>query len=188
MTIILNYHGNLALLTLRDIFMKQLVLTIIGPDRSGLVDELSSVVLANHGNWLASNLSHLCGHFAGILQLEVAEEHLSSLENDIHAIAELDVRIEAGEELDLNTGQQLNFIITSNDRPGIVQELSSVLRHKGASILHFTSKQQSAPNWGLPLFSAEATVELPAGLNKDDIVEALESITSDLVVDIEAEA
>lgn len=168
--------------------MKQLVLTIIGPDRSGLVDELSSVVLANQGNWLASNLSHLCGHFAGILQIEVAEEHLAALEQAIHDIPDLEVKIEAGEEHIVNTCQQLNFVITSNDRPGIVQELSSVLRHKGASIIHFTSKQQSAPNWGVPLFSAEARVELPAGLNKDDVVEALESITSDLIVDIETEA
>ena len=168
--------------------MKQLVLTIIGPDRSGLVDELSSAVLANHGNWLASNLSHLCGHFAGILQLEVAEEHLSQLESAVHNIPDLEVKIEAGQEQVSDTSQKLNFVITSNDRPGIVQELSGVLRHKGASILHFTSKQQSAPNWGVPLFSAEATVSLPSGLSKDDVIEALESITSDLIVDVEAEA
>jgi glycine cleavage system regulatory protein len=165
--------------------MKQLVLTIIGPDRSGLVDELSTVVLAHHGNWLASNLSHLCGHFAGILQLEVAEEYLSELEHAIHAIPDLEVKIEAGEEQVNDTNKQLNFVITSNDRPGIVQELSSVLRHKGASILHFTSKQQSAPNWGVPLFSAEATVLLPSGLSQDEVVNALEAITADLIVDVE---
>lgn len=168
--------------------MKQLVLTIIGPDRSGLVDELSSAVLANHGNWLASNLSHLCGHFAGILQLEVPEAHLSALESAIHEIPDLDVKIEAGQAHIANTSQQLNFVITGNDRPGIVQELSSVLRHKGASIIQFNSKQQSAPNWGVPLFHAEAQVELPAGLSKEDVIEALESITSDLIVDIETEA
>ncbi len=55
--------------------MKQLVITILGKDRPGLVEDISSVVLKNHGNWLCSNLSHLLGHFAGIIQLEVAEEH-----------------------------------------------------------------------------------------------------------------
>ena len=76
-------------------------------------------------------------------------------------------------------------MITGNDRPGIVQELSSVIRHKGASIIHFTSKQQSAPNWGVPLFNAIATVHLPSGLDKSEIINALESITSDVIVDIE---
>jgi glycine cleavage system regulatory protein len=127
----------------------------------------------------------LCGHFAGILQLEFAEEYLSELEHAIHAIPDLEVKIEAGEEQVNDTNKQLNFVITSNDRPGIVQELSSVLRHKGASILHFTSKQQSAPNWGVPLFSAEATVLLPSGLSQDEVVNALEAITADLIVDVE---
>ena len=50
-----------------------------------------------------------------------------------------------GEETKHCEQSQINLVITGNDRPGIVQELSSVIRHKGASIIHFTSKQQSAP-------------------------------------------
>jgi len=42
--------------------MKQLVITILGQDRPGLVESISSVILENHGNWLSSNLSHLLGH------------------------------------------------------------------------------------------------------------------------------
>ena len=76
-------------------------------------------------------------------------------------------------------------MITGNDRPGIVQELASVIRHKGASITHLNSRQQSAPNWGVPIFSAVATVALPNGMDKDEVIDALESITSDLIVDTE---
>ncbi|HBW97879.1 MAG TPA: glycine cleavage system protein R, partial [Pseudoalteromonas sp.] len=47
------------------------------------------------------------------------------------------------------------------------------------------SRQQSAPNWGVPIFSAVATVTLPSGMNKEEVIDALESITSDLIVDIE---
>lgn len=168
--------------------MKQLVLTLIGPDRPGLVEQVSSTILQHNGNWLASNLSHLCGHFAGILQVEVPEEHLQGLKLELHNIDELEVKIEAGNEVLNDRSNQLNFVITGNDRPGIVQELSNVIRHKGASIIHFTSKQQSAPNWGVPLFNAVATVELPQGLHKDDVISALESITADLMVDVETAA
>ena len=66
-----------------------------------------------------------------------------------------------------------------------MHELSSVIKHKGGNIVQFTSNQQSAPNWGVPLFNAVATIELPAGLNKEAIVEALESLATDLIVDIE---
>jgi glycine cleavage system regulatory protein len=166
--------------------MKQLVITILGQDRPGLVENISSAILDNHGNWLSSNLSHLLGHFAGIIQIEVAEEHLQSLQNALNALPKLDVRIETGNtEIEATEREQLNFVITGNDRPGIVQELASVIRHKGANITHLNSRQQSAPNWGVPIFSAVATVTLPNGLNKDEVIDALESITSDLIVDVE---
>lgn len=168
--------------------MKQLVLTVIGPDKPGLVDALSTLVLDNHGNWLASNLSHLAGHFAGIIQVEVDEEHLQTLQDALNAIDELNVKIELGAHDVIDKKEKLRFVITGNDRPGIVQELSSVIRHKGVNIVHFNSKQQSAPNWGAPIFYAEATVILPQGMRGDEIIEALESIANDIFVESEQEA
>lgn len=176
----------LSLALKRELFMKQLVITILGKDRPGLVENISSVVLENHGNWLSSNLSHLLGHFAGIIQLEVVEEHFQSLQSALNALPKLDVRIEAGNtEIEQSSLEQINLVITGNDRPGIVQELASVIRHKGANITHLNSRQQSAPNWGVPIFSAVATVTLPNGMNKEEVIDALESITSDLIVDTE---
>jgi len=166
--------------------MKQLVITILGKDRPGLVENISSVVLKNHGNWLSSNLSHLVGHFAGIIQLEVAEEHFPSLQSALNKLPKLDVHIETGNtEIEPSTLEQINLVITGNDRPGIVQGLASVIRHKGANITHLNSRQQCAPNWGGVIFSAVATVTLPNGMDKDEVIEALESITSDLIGDIE---
>ncbi|ATC95926.1 glycine cleavage system protein R [Pseudoalteromonas tunicata] len=167
--------------------MKQLVLTLIGEDKPGLVEQLSAIILQHNGNWLASNLSHLCGHFAGILQVEVPESHHQDLTNALHSFDQLEIKIEEGSHQAPDTTNHLNFVITGNDRPGIVQELSSIIRHKGASIVHFTSKQQSAPNWGVPLFNAVATVELPKGMDKNEVVLALESLTSDVIVDIETD-
>ncbi len=165
--------------------MKQLILTVIGQDKAGLVEQLATVIASHQGNWMASNLSHLGGYFAGILQLEVPEEHLFALTTELERMADLDIKIQQGLHSEVHLDKQLQFVITGNDRPGIVRELSSVIKHKGANIIHFESSKQSAPNWGVPLFHAIATVELPVGLNKDEVVKALEAIASDVVVDIE---
>ena len=165
--------------------MKQLILTVIGQDKAGLVEQLATVIASHQGNWMASNLSHLGGYFAGILQLEVPEEHLFGLTTELERMSDLDIKIQQGLDCTIHPDKQLQFVITGNDRPGIVRELSSVIKHKGANITHFESSKQSAPNWGVPLFHAIATVELPAGLNKDEVVKALEAIASDVVVDIE---
>lgn len=168
--------------------MKQLVLTLIGKDKAGLVEKLATVVSEHNGNWTASNLSHLAGYFAGILQIEVAEQDLAALSSALEQMADLDIRIQHGMSSNLNEQQHLRFVITGNDRPGIVRELSSVIRHKGTNIIHFESSKQSAPNWGVPLFTAVATVELPASVSRDEVVKALEAIATDIVVDVEAEA
>ncbi len=165
--------------------MKQLILTVIGQDKAGLVEQLATVIASHQGNWMASNLSHLGGYFAGILQLEVPEEHLFALTTELERMSDLDIKIQQGLDSEIHPDKQLQFVITGNDRPGIVRELSSVIKHKGANITHFESSKQSAPNWGVPLFHAIATVELPAGLNKDEVVKALEAIASDVVVDVE---
>jgi len=168
--------------------MKQLVLTLIGKDKAGLVETLATVVSTHNGNWMASNLSHLAGYFAGILQVEVAEQDLAGLTAALEKITDLDIKIQHGIASNLNQQQHLKFVITGNDRPGIVRELSSVIKHKGTNIVHFESSKQSAPNWGVPLFNAVATVELPAGVSRDDVVRALEAIATDIVVDIETQA
>jgi glycine cleavage system regulatory protein len=119
------------------------------------------------------------------LQVEVAEQHVEALSKALQQMQDLDIRIQHGVETKVQEHRLLKFVITGNDRPGIVRELSSVIKHKGTNIVHFESSKQSAPNWGVPLFNAIATVELPAGLNKDEVVRALEDIAADVMVDVE---
>ena len=51
--------------------MPNLVLTLIGPDRPGLVEAVAQPIAANGGNWLESRMAHLGGKFAGILRVDV---------------------------------------------------------------------------------------------------------------------
>ncbi len=165
--------------------MKRLVLTIIGEDKVGLVETLSNTLVANHANWLASNLSHLSGFFAGVVEIEVATENLEGLSKALKSIQDLKVDIHDGAGNEVTDVQNIEFVITANDRKGIVQELSSIITHKGASIIHFTSSRQSAPNWGGGLFHAVAKVALPVGLSADVVADALEQLASDIVVDLD---
>ena len=52
-----------------------LVMTVIGPDRPGLVDSVAALVAEHGGNWLESRMSRLGGHFAGILRVDVPGEN-----------------------------------------------------------------------------------------------------------------
>ena len=56
-----------------------LVMTIIGPDRTGLVESVARVVAEHGGNWLESRMCRLGGEFAGILRIEIPAEKKSAL-------------------------------------------------------------------------------------------------------------
>lgn len=69
--------------------MASIVLTLIGPDRPGLVSAIAQRVAAADGNWLGSRMSSLAGQFAGLLHVSVPDDKadtlidgLSSLERD----------------------------------------------------------------------------------------------------------
>ncbi|MEM6961963.1 MAG: ACT domain-containing protein, partial [Myxococcota bacterium] len=49
--------------------LKSLVLTLIGSDRSGLIEILSNVIASHQGNWVESRMAHLSGQFAGLLRV-----------------------------------------------------------------------------------------------------------------------
>ena len=47
------------------------IVTIIGPDRPGLVEQLSRVIADASGNWEGSRMLRLAGQFAGMVQVVI---------------------------------------------------------------------------------------------------------------------
>ncbi|CAG19140.1 glycine cleavage system protein R [Photobacterium profundum] len=165
--------------------MKHLIITIIGKDRSGLVELLSDTVFQNNGNWLSSSLSKLAGQFAGILQVEVAPEDMPQLSAALAKIDELQIHIveEAKKAAPVPVLHQLT--VTGNDRPGIVKEVTTLLSQLNININILETETQSAPNWGYPIFIANFQLEIPANIDLDIIQDELEKLADDLTVDIE---
>lgn len=75
--------------------------------------------------------------------------------------------------------------VTGNDRAGIVHEVSSILRQLNINVADLTTGCEPAPHSGAPLFYAHALVALPSRLELGDLISALESLSDDLVVDID---
>ena len=78
--------------------MADLVLTVIGPDRAGLVESLSAAVVDNGGNWERSEMARLGGQFAGIVLVSMADDRLDAFTAQLDGLRTegvLDVRVEA---------------------------------------------------------------------------------------------
>lgn len=174
--------------------MVNLVLTVIGTDRAGLVAALSGVVAEHGGNWDRSQMARLGGKFAGIVLISVPEANHEALLDALAPLGTagvLDVAVEragppdGGASPEAVTGTQLSLTLMGQDRPGIVYDISEALAAHGVSIEDLETETQSAPMAGGQLFRAEASLRLPSGVTVDELRGELEALADRLLVDLD---
>ena len=165
--------------------MKSLVITLIGDDKPGIVDCVAKVVRNHQGNWLGSRFAHMAGQFAGFVEINLPKENADKLVAELKNISGLHLHTVDTQQSETDRLEVASFSIMGNDKPGIVNEITSVLQQFNVNIIEFDSECISAPNWGNLMFQAEFKVAIPEDVQMDDIQNALEEITNDLVVDIE---
>ena len=166
---------------------RMLVMTVIGPDRPGLVESVAELVAGHGGNWLESRMSRLGGQFAGILRVEVPSEKESAL---ISALKQLQDRglttvVHPDQSKPIAGAVRLSgFEIVGQDRPGIVREISRALADFGVNVEELQTECASAAMSGETLFKARAKLSIPATCDIAALRVELERIAEDLIVEI----
>jgi glycine cleavage system regulatory protein len=177
-----------------------LVLTIIGDDRSGLVDALSGVVVEHGGNWHKSHLAELAGKFAGIVLVTVpnnkADQLIDAL-GPLEAEGLLDIAVEVAADgagvaspgspdpSSRQSASRYQLELVGQDRPGIVHEISDALAARGVNITELNTEITSAPMAGGTLFTAVATLDVPGDTPIDSLRCDLEALADELMVDLD---
>jgi glycine cleavage system regulatory protein len=163
-----------------------LVLTVIGADRPGIVEQLSDQVLAAGANWEESTMARLAGKFAGLLRVSVDGDRADRLAAALRDLSSSDLTIvvERSGEVDAGRFVALTLEIIGSDRPGIVRDISHVLAQHGINIEELETDVTSAAMSGEVLFRARARVRLPEGRSVGEIREILEALADNLMVDL----
>jgi methionyl-tRNA formyltransferase len=164
-----------------------LVVTVVGPDRPGIVSLLSERGQALGANWAESRMASVAGQFAGIVHLQVLAENVQQLIASLQELESKDLRIvivRADGAPMIAERRLLKLEVVGQDRPGIIRDLSRCLSDCGVSIaeLHteFSSGAWSAEN----LFNATALLSAPSGLSIETLRHELETLANDLMVDL----
>ncbi len=164
-----------------------LILTLIGSDKPGLVEMVSSTLAQHHANWQESSMSRLAGKFAGILIATVDSQHLQSLTEALTALESkgLKISIETDQKIvDERNGQPISIALVGHDKPGIVRQISQALAAQSISVEKLETALVSGSMSAELLFKAEADLLAPADTDFNLLQENLEAIASDLMVDI----
>ncbi len=165
----------------------RLILTVIGPDRPGLVDALAASIARAGGSWQKSRMARLSGHFAGIVEVDVPPGEVWSLKEGLAQLADLGLTVQTTPAVDAEqkaAPRVAHLAFVGQDRAGLVQAIAHVLARAGVNVDELETHTFLAPMSGVQVFEADADVHLPAGLDLDVLRAELEAVARDLTVDV----
>lgn len=162
-----------------------LVLTILGADRTGLVHAVAEKITQNGGNWLDSRLIRLAGQFAGVVQIECEKAQIEGISASLKELETQGIFINFQESniANLPITAEVHFEIVGNDRPGIVHEITQAITAVGANVEQLDTMIESAPMSGYALFRAIGSASLPNGSSTEMLEQAIENLSDDLTVE-----
>lgn len=165
------------------------MLTLIGPDATGIVARVAAIVESSGGNWLDSRMIRLGGYFSGILRIAIPEDALAAFGEEVKGFLKesgFQVAIQPAELAPVEaSGAVAQLELSGQDHPGIVHAIFSVFRKSGVNVEELSTGLQAAPWSGTPIFAAKAVLKVPEAVSLDDLQANLEALAGDLLVDVD---
>ncbi len=115
-----------------------LVVTVVGPDRPGIVRQLAERAQRHGANWTGSRMSRMANEFAGMVHLEVPADAVAALTAALQSLESAGLKVlvaTSGAAGDSQAGYR-NFALdlVGADRVGIVSQVTSMLAARGVGI------------------------------------------------------
>jgi glycine cleavage system transcriptional repressor len=170
---------------------RYLVLSALGPDRPGIVAEVTGYVADRGGNIEDSRMAVLGGEFGVMMLISGAESDLARIARETDLLAK-----EAG--VDVSTretrspeehrrAQTIPCKVTCDaiDNPGIVRAVSRALHAAGLNIVSLETTSYEAPITGSPLFRLEAHCDAPRGGTIASVRAVMQGVAEQEGIDID---
>ena len=168
-----------------------LVISALGKDRPGIVDQLSGTIHEMGCNILDSRMMVLGGEFAVLMLVEGNWNTLAKLEDAVPSMQkkfDLNLIVKRTEERAAST-ELLPYAVdvVSLDHPGIIHHLSGFFSERSINIEELVTSSYAAAHTGTPMFSVHMSVGIPASIHiaslRDDFMEFCDSMNLDAVLE-----
>ena len=168
-----------------------LVLSALGPDRSGLVASVTQFLRDRGANIEESRMAVLGAEFGVMLLVAAEESEVSRIERELSTLSEetgLDFRARRTQSPAAHrqeAGIPCVIIADCMDQEGIVGGVSRALYDAGLNITALEASTYPAPVSGAPLFRLEARVDVPRGGSVIRVRERMRELAEAENIDIE---
>jgi len=163
-----------------------LVISSIGTDQPGIVNELAKACSSNSCNIIDSRMTVLGGEFAIMMMVSGSWDSIAKLENSIPALSKslnLTTTVK-------HTGERCNkptiaysVNVVALDNPGIVHEIAQYFSRQEINIDDLQTGTYSAPHTGTQMFNLSMVIRIPSTTHIASLREEFMDFCDDLNLD-----
>jgi glycine cleavage system transcriptional repressor len=168
-----------------------IVISAVGSDRTGVVQDLSKVILSCDGNIEESRMTTLGSEFAMLLlvsgnwatlnKLEQGLDKLGEEKNLSIAIRQTDARMPSGNRMPYAVD------IVSLDQQGIVFNLANFFATRDIEIEDVSTRSYAAAHTGSPMFAVQMAINVPSSVHvsqlREDFLEVCDRLNLDAILE-----
>lgn len=171
--------------------MTHAILTAIGSDRPGLVEEVSEYIFQRGGNIEDSRMVNLRGQFAMMMLVAGDEATLARVRGDLWQLSQksnLQAELRpATDQVGTASAQSVPYRLTATaiDQPGLVHRIAHLLRSADVNIESLETRLAPAPITGAPLFEMELIISIPRTTPVGRLREQIAALCNQINIDWE---
>jgi len=170
----------------------QFIITAVGPDRPGLIDQISGQLLEAGANIADSRMINLSGEFALMMLVGVEDGDAEKVTGDLQQAGQrigLSISvtpIAAGQPESASVGKRVAFRLRvyGMDKPGIVHRITHTLHENQVNVEEMQTHLQAGSYTGTPAFRMELLMSVPGSVQvrqlRDQLGELCDSLNCDL--------
>jgi glycine cleavage system transcriptional repressor len=168
---------------------KNIVFTLTGTDRIGIVEAVTNLLLEHGGNVETSRMVRLGGEFAMLILVSMPVEEAESLENVVCSLTAEGYTVTSNQTEQSYADKFPGWLpfqieVLGTDHEGIIHQIAHYLSQCGINIESLDTGISRAPMSGTPLFNMKAQVMVPPSLAGKEWTSGLEEIGHHQNVDV----
>ena len=164
----------------------KILVTVVGPDRPGIVKEITEGIVENSANVEESRTASLGDQFVGLFLVSVPRESIKQLLGYLQDCGSETLTVTV-KEIDHPAYQgYLTYAleVVGADHEGIIHGFSEFLAGEGVNIVEIKTSVSNSPFSGTSLFSMAALLQVPPKLSAKDLQRSLTDMGDAQSVDI----
>lgn len=161
------------------------IASVIGTLTPNLITSLAQISRENGAQWQTSKLISLDSQFAALFNVIIELDKLPALKKNLSdQFPSLIFHYCASTNAEQLNTKSIHVSIDCDDRAGLTHDINKLLFNLGISVEHQEHYRYPVASIGNTVFSAQYTLKLPPEVSQADLMQQLETISTNARVNI----